>query len=79
MKDPTKPLLWLMVLLLSSGNLLSQEEYTLQECRQLALENNKKIAIARENQNAAQSMKGRFGDAAPQRRHSRSMAAKGRL
>ncbi len=57
MKDPTKPLLWLMVLLLSSGNLLSQEEYTLQECRQLALENNKKIAIARENQNAAQSMK----------------------
>ena len=46
----------MMPLLLAGTVLLGQEQYTLQQCRSMALRNNKKIAIAREDQNVVGSL-----------------------
>lgn len=53
---PMKALPWLMAWILTGTMAAAQNPYSLQECRQMALKNNKKIAIARENENAVSSM-----------------------
>jgi len=55
-KYPMKALPWLMTLLLTGNVVSAQKQYTLQECRQMALKNNKEIAIARENEQAVTSI-----------------------
>ena len=49
-------LLWLILLPSAGDGLRAQEPLTLQQCREMALKNNKKIAIARENRNVLGSM-----------------------
>jgi len=51
-----KALPWVMVLMITGTGLKAQNPFTLEKCRQLALKNNKKIAIARENENAVSLM-----------------------
>jgi len=46
----------MMMLVMTASGVRAQKEFTLQECRQMALKNNKKIAIARENENALGSL-----------------------
>lgn len=47
----------LIILLLFSNFVFSQEEYSLEQCRKLALEHNQKIQIAQENSGAAKALK----------------------
>ena len=47
----------LSILLLLSNILFAQEEYSLEQCRKLALEHNQKIQIAKENSGAAKALK----------------------
>jgi outer membrane protein TolC len=53
---PIQAILWFVLLSTVASGLKAQEQLTLQQCRQMALKNNKKIAIARENRNAVGSL-----------------------
>jgi len=48
---------WIILLLFSTAVAQGQEKVTLKECRQMALEHNKKIKIAGEKQSAVKSLK----------------------
>lgn len=54
--NPIKAISWLLLLTLAGGAATSQDKFTLEQCRQMAMENNKKIAIARENENMLGSL-----------------------
>ena len=53
---PIQAILWLVLVSTAASGLRAQEQFTLQQCREMALKNNKKIAIARENRNALGSL-----------------------
>jgi len=53
---PVQALLLLLLLSSAGGGARAQQHFTLQQCREMALKNNKKIAIARENSNVLGSL-----------------------